>query len=236
MGMTEQYKKWASLNISDIKPMDVSEMELARMKKKVVNSKRGKAKKLKWLNVVVASLFISGIILTASTTGIAQNIKGYFQDITNWNDAVVNTQYTLGVDDIDVEVGNIVTMEGKFVVPLTVTLNNHKEEPFASMEAIGLREALLLDQSNNEISKFEIQEEPGLSNNLPFEVKEQDHLFNETIITNETRVFHINLLVNEEAITKKHPYTLKLQSLYMYKAADAPLKVNGALQVDLMFE
>lgn len=37
--MTDQYKKWANLNVEDIEPMDVTDIEKARMKQRIINKK-----------------------------------------------------------------------------------------------------------------------------------------------------------------------------------------------------
>ena len=126
MDMTEQYKKWANLDIKDIEPMEVTEIEVARMKKKVINKQKQsiKIQKHKWRNVVAASLLLLGLIVTANTTSIATSIKGYFEDVTKWNGTVVGTQNTAGVDDFSMQSGTVIESENHLLVPLTVTLHN----------------------------------------------------------------------------------------------------------------
>lgn len=237
--MTEEYKKWANLDIKDIEPMEVTEIEIARMKKKVVNNQKKalKLKKMNWRNIIAASLFLLGVIITASTTSIATNIKGYFEDVTNWNGTVVDTQYTAGIDDIKLEAGNISELENQLVIPLTLTLKNIQEEPFASMESLGLREVTLVNTLNNEIIKLEIQEEIGLRNTVSFELRGEEKLWTETTATNDSsRVFKVNFLVNDKSIIREQDYKLKIQSLYIYKTADAPLEVKGDWQINLAFK
>ena len=237
MDMTEQYKKWANLDIKDIEPMEVTEIEIARMKKKVVNKQEQavKVKKRKWRNVVAVSLFLLGLIVTANTTSIATNIKGYFEDVTKWNGTVVDTQYTAGADDVGMEVGTVIELENHLLVPLTVTLHNINEEPFASMESLGVREVLLVDHSNNEIGKLKVQEEEGLRNKVSFELEEQEKLLSEiTAVDGSSRIFKVNLLVDDKSVFKEQQYKLIIQSLYIYKTADAPLEVNGNWGIDIL--
>lgn len=238
MDMTEQYKKWANLDIKDIEPMEVTEIEIARMKKTVINKQEqtSKVKKRKWRNIIVASLFLLGVIITTNTTSIATNIKGYFEDITKWNGTVVDTQYTAGIADVTLSAGMINESKNGLLVPLTMTLNNINVEPFASIEALGIREALLIDNSNNEIGKLDIQEESGLRNNIPFELEEQDKLLSEmNLANNSSRAFKVNLLVDDKIILKEQQYKIKIQALYIYKTADAPLKVRGNWEIEVPF-
>ncbi len=232
--MTEQYKKWANLDIKDIEPMEVTEIEVARMKKKVINKQSIKVQKHKWRNVVAASLLLLGVIVTANTTSIATSIKGYFEDVTNGNGTVVGTQYTAGVDDFSMESGTVIESENHLLVPLTVTLHNITVEPFASMESLGVREVLLVDDSNNEVGKFEVQEEEGLRSKMSFELEEKEKLLSEIpAISDSSRIFKVNLLIDDKSLFKEQQYKLKIQSLYIYKPADAPLQINGNWEIDI---
>jgi hypothetical protein len=68
MDMTKQWDQWSALDIEHMEPMQVTDIEKARVKKRVIGNQRGKSVRSIWRNVAAAVL-ITGTSM--ATLGIA---------------------------------------------------------------------------------------------------------------------------------------------------------------------
>lgn len=68
MDMTNKWDEWSALDIERIEPMEVTDVEKARMKKRVIGNQRGKSVRSIWRNVAAAAI-ITGT--SVATLGIA---------------------------------------------------------------------------------------------------------------------------------------------------------------------
>lgn len=113
--MTNQYKKWANLNVEDIEPMDVTDIEKARVKKRIINKKIIKTKQPVWRIVAVALMIFVGSATTvsfampsvASQIPLIKNIINYF---TSDNDKFYEKYSEYATDIKQVQMSNGITM------------------------------------------------------------------------------------------------------------------------------
>lgn len=86
--MTKSYKDWANLDIESIEPLEVTELEKARIKQFVLGSKKKYKPSKLWRNMAAAAVILVGGTVTmgfafptvASQIPFMQNVITYFQD------------------------------------------------------------------------------------------------------------------------------------------------------------
>lgn len=113
--MTNQYKKWANLNVEDIEPMDVTDIEKARVKKRIINKKIIKTKQPVWRIVAVALMIFVGSATTVSFAmpSVASQIpliKGIINYFTSDNDKFYEKYSEYATDIEQVQMSNGITM------------------------------------------------------------------------------------------------------------------------------
>ncbi|MEK4090304.1 MULTISPECIES: DUF4179 domain-containing protein [unclassified Viridibacillus] len=113
--MTDQYKKWANLNVEDIEPMDVTDIEKARMKQRIINKKIPKIKRPVWRIAAVALMILVGSATTVSFAipSVASQfpfIKGIVNYFTSDNDKFYEQYSDYATDIEQLEISNGITM------------------------------------------------------------------------------------------------------------------------------
>ncbi|ETT83057.1 DUF4179 domain-containing protein [Viridibacillus sp. FSL R5-0477] len=113
--MTDQYKKWANLNVEDIEPMDVTDIEKARMKQRIINKKIPKIKRPVWGIAAVALMILVGSATTVSFAipSVASQfpfIKGIVNYFTSDNDKFYEQYSDYATDIEQLEISNGITM------------------------------------------------------------------------------------------------------------------------------
>ncbi|MGE7924941.1 DUF4179 domain-containing protein [Viridibacillus arvi] len=113
--MTDQYKKWANLNVEDIEPMDVTDIEKARIKQRIINKKATKIKRPIWRIVAVTLMILVGSATTVSFAipSVASQfpfIKGIVNYFTSDNDKLYEQYSDYATDIEQLEMSNGITM------------------------------------------------------------------------------------------------------------------------------
>lgn len=176
---------------------------------------RGNQKRKPYFKVFVSAVAIFVLLfglMAASDSGLATSIRGFFQDITNWQGTVTGTEYKQATEEIDIQVGEIrKNQENQFLLPLTITLKKPEEPPYMETEEITLGAFNIINQSGKEIKAelIQYQTEP-VSNGI----------------------FEVGLLLDKELLEPNNTYTLQISSVFSHKKADAPLEIKGEWQTE----
>lgn len=87
MDMKNQYKQWANLDVEQVEPMEVTDIEKARIKQRIIGKKVTKRKNYMWRNVAAAALIIGVSMTTVSFAlpAVASQIP-FMQDILSYFD------------------------------------------------------------------------------------------------------------------------------------------------------
>ncbi|MGE7919588.1 DUF4179 domain-containing protein [Viridibacillus sp. NPDC093762] len=127
--MTEQYKKWANLNVEDIEPMDVTDIEKTRMKQRIINKKMPKIKRPVWRIAVVALMILVGSATTVSFAipSVASQfpfIKGIVNYFTSDNDKLYEqySDYATDIEQLDISNGITMMIENAVYDGNTITI------------------------------------------------------------------------------------------------------------------
>jgi|GEM_PF-1326234 len=184
---------------------------------------------------VVLVLSIGLIAVNNST--LANSIKGFFKDITNWNGAITGTEYIQATEEIDIKVSNSIVESNKVLLPIEVTLKNINEALFNVIEALTIGKFKITNSSDNEINNGEIQIESISKENYSFEIDDENNLLTEIESQDlSNRKFIANLVINKEQLSSGDKYILIIESLYGHKKADAPIEIKGKWELDFIME
>ena len=186
---------------------------------------------------VAAVLVLSIGLIAVNNPTLANSVKGFFQDITNWQRAVTGTEYEQATEEIDIKISNPITKSKKVSLPIEVTFENSNKAPFNVIEALTLGEFKIVDSSGNEINYEEIQIEPASKEEYSFEINDEDKLLTEMENQELTkRRFIGSFIINKEHLRLDNKYTLIINSFYGHKKADAPIEIKGNWNLDFSIE
>ncbi len=186
---------------------------------------------------IAAALVLSIGLIAVNNPTLANSIKGFFKDITNWNGAITGTEYEQATEEIDIKISNPIVESSKVYLPIEVTFENINEAPFNAIEALTIGEFKIIDSSESEINHDEIQIESVSKEEYSFEINYEDNLLTE--IKNQDsskRKFKANLVINKEQLSLDGKFTLIIESFYGHKKADAPIEIRGNWELDFTVE
>lgn len=186
---------------------------------------------------VAAALVLSIGLIAVNNSTLANSIKGFFKDITNWNGAITGTEYVQATEEIDIKVSISIVESNKVLLPIEVTLKNINEAPFNVIEALALGKFKITDSSDNEINNGEIQIGSISKENYSFEIDDENNLLTEIESQDlSNRKFIANLVINKKQLSSGDKYILIIESFYGHKKADAPIEIKGSWELDFIME
>lgn len=217
---------------NDIERMEVPNDLSMRSKKgiyeahaEVTATKRDFWRTNSWkLGSLAGAAVLAFSILLFSTSGFADAVKGFFIDITNWNGAVIGTEYQNATNEITVVVGEKEIQSNKIFFPLVITLNEPEKGPYSILEAFSIGEFEVL-RNGETVNKEQISFEAGAKSEYGFEIKDEEKL-----LIQENHEFKTNLAIKDSSTSA---YTLVIKSFFIQSKGDAPLEVKGQWEVDL---
>ena len=146
-------------------------------------------------------------VLTTNYEAIGSATKGFFRDITGWNNAVVGTEYAQATEELKVEVVAVTTEQAHTTLALEVTLTEKEQAPWNCLEEIALGSYKIVDAVGKNIVVVE---------NINIEEQE---------VNVTDGMAQIDIVV--EQLEENTEYTLVIESMYGMKKADLPLKITG---------
>ncbi len=164
--------------------------------------------------IVAAAAVLGVCVLTTNYEAIGSATKGFFRDITGWNNAVVGTEYAQATEELKVEVVAVTTEQAHTTLALEVTLTEKEQAPWNSIEEIVLGSYKIVDADGKDVAVVENTHIEGQKANI-FDGMAQ-----------------IDVVV--EQLEGNVEYTLLIESFYGIKKADAPLKITGNWEYNLV--
>ena len=157
--------------------------------------------------IIAAAAVLGVCVLTTNYEAIGSATKGFFRDITGWNNAVVGTEYVQATEELKVEVVAVTTEQAQTTLALEVTLTEKEQIPWNCIEEIVLGSYKIVDANGKDVIVVENTHIEGQKANI-FDGMVQ-----------------IDIVV--EQLEENVEYTLLIESFYGIKKADAPLKITG---------
>jgi archaellum component FlaF (FlaF/FlaG flagellin family) len=208
-----------------------SKMGIQQAKLEERHSERIIGKKRVWGGIVSAAVLVSAII-ALNDSSLASSVRGYFRDIVNWKNEVVDTQYSQATDEIKVEANSATVQSETIIVPVTVTLQDITKPPYSTIEVLTFGDFEVVGSSGESLPNNQITVQAASDNRYEFDIKDRDKLLSEVKSpkANE-RVFQANLLLDAGFFNNNERFTLKIRSFFGQKKADSPLKIEGDWKV-----
>ncbi len=103
-----------------------------------------------WFKKPASVAAVVSLCLCFTAAAAAAGYFGFFQDITNWNGAIVGTQYEQASDEIEVSIvseENEITVYAVMVHPASV--------PYSELETLGIQSYKIVDMSGKTIVEGE---------------------------------------------------------------------------------
>lgn len=186
---------------------------------------------------VAAALVLSISLIAVNNPTLANSIKGFFKDITNWNGAITGTEYEQATEEIGISTSNLIVESNKILLPIEVTFKNINEAPFNDIEALTIGKLKINDSSGSEINYEIIQIEAISKEDYSFEIEDENNLLTEIESQDSSnRRFKANLVINKDELSSGDKYTLIIKSFYGHKKADAPIEIKGNWELDFTVE
>lgn len=196
---------------------------------------RGKMQKIiKPLGSVAAATVLFMGLIAAVNPGFASSLQGFFKDITNWNGAVIGTEYNQATEEVDVKISDLNVLDNELVLPLTVTFEKADKAPYNLVEALTLGEFAIASNSEGELTAEQIRIELLETKKFSFDIEESHKLLSEVESTAPTnREFKANLVIDKELLGSNDTFTLIIRSLYGHSKGDAPLEIKGDWKLEI---
>lgn len=174
---------------------------------KVEGKNMSKPKNIIWLKR--ASTVAAVLTICAVTVVSAGAIKGMFKDVKRWDGAVVGTEYVNATNDIEM---NISETKDEYI-SLDINFENPNDAPFAFIQEVAVTDYKILDMSNKEVLKANLNVEDGLKGNV------------------ENGRILVELPINDKLNTKQN-YKIIIETIYGLAKADQPLKITGTWECE----
>lgn len=157
--------------------------------------------------IIAAAAVLGVCVLTTNYEAIGSATKGFFRDITGWNNAVVGTEYVQATEELKVEVVAVTTEQAQTTLALEVTLTEKEQIPWNCIEEIVLGSYKIVDANGKDVIVVENTNAEGQKTEIIDGLAQID--------------------VVVEQLEQNVEYTLLIESFYGMKKADAPLKITG---------
>ena len=165
----------------------------------------------RYRNIFAAALAacIFGCAALACIPSTARSLKGYFQNVIQWNGAVTGQTYQEGADEIAIRVTDAVRDNKKFVLSVQMQVSDTQEPPFGQrfISEIALGTYRITDASGIEICVASGR---------------QEH----TAGLLEEQTAQIELVLEADAFAPGD-YVLEVASVYGLQKAEQPLEIKG---------
>ncbi|WP_353095528.1 DUF4179 domain-containing protein [Tissierella praeacuta] len=186
----------------------------------------------------VAAVFILSIsLIVVNNPTLANSIKGFFKDITNWNGAITGIEYEQATEEVDISTSNLIVESNKVLLQIEVTFKDINEAPFNVIEALTIGKFKIIDSSGSEINHKKIQIEAISKEDYSFEIEDKDNLLTEIESQDSSnKKFKANLIINKEELSSGNKYILMIESFYGHKKAEAPIEIKGNWEVNFTAE
>lgn len=181
--------------------------------------------------VTAACLALCAVAATTSP-GIASTLRGYFRDITGRFGVVTGVQYEHAAADVAVTAGTPTLRAADIVIPITLTMKRAAELPYRATEAVTLGQFMVISNQGTQISEDQVTVEPATQQTFSFDIQDKHKLLSEvkTAAQNE-RIFQGSLVIKRSVLDAGNTFTLRVDSFYQHKKADAPMETKGLWQV-----
>lgn len=174
---------------------------------KVEGKNMSKPKNIIWLKR--ASTVAAVVTICAVTVVSAGAIKGMFKDVKRWDGAVIGTEYINATNDIEMTVSGAKDEN----ITLNIIFENSNEVPFSEIQEVAITDYKILDMSNKEVLKANLNVEDGLKGKV------------------ENGRILVELPTNDKLNTNQN-YKLVIDTIYGLKKADQPLKITGTWECE----
>jgi archaellum component FlaF (FlaF/FlaG flagellin family) len=207
--------------------MGIQQAKLERHRGRIIMKKRV------FGGIVSAAVLVSAII-ALNDSSLASSVSGYFRDIVNWKNEVVDTQYSQATDEIKVEVNSATIQSENIIVPVTVTIQDITKPPYSTIEVLTFGDFEIVGSSGESLNNNQITVQAASDKHYEFDIKDSDKLLSEVKSTKSNeRVFQANLLIDAGFLNKNESFTLNIRSFFGQKKADSPLKIEGDWKVNV---
>lgn len=176
----------------------------------------------------IAAFVLVIMLVIAVEPSVASSVKGFFKDIANWKGTVIGTEYKLATGEIKVEISQPNIKTEKVVVPISITILQGNSIPYSEIEAITLGEFKVVGSSGETLHEQEVTVQAIAEKEYSFEIQDSGKLLSETITDdNKNKKFQAHLIIQKDFFESNNHLTLKINSFYGHKKADAPLEIKG---------
>lgn len=166
-----------------------------------------KPKNVTWLKRVATLAAV--VTICAITVVSADAIKGYFNDVTRLDGAIVGTEYLDATNEIEM---NVTKVEDENVT-LNITFKNPNEAPFAYIQEVAVAEYKIVDISKNEILRTSLELENAKKANI------------------ENGKISIQLSTDDK-LNAGQNYKLIVDNFYGLAKAEQPLRITGTWECE----
>ena len=184
-------------------PFDLDE-KIENIKVYTVN----KPKNIMRRTVAVVAV-LAFFLITVTVMPLASSVGGFFSDIIRFDGAITGTRYENATNDIKVDVLELTSENGNFIIPLDLTFENPTVAPFAYIQEIAVADYIILDSATGEVLKIECYPEYSGKGAV------------------KDGKASVNLLMNDAKFKEDKEYKIVIEKMYGLSKADAPLHITG---------
>ena len=160
--------------------------------------------------LIAATLMLSAAVVLAAGTG------GMFEDVKNWQGAVVGTRYVQASDEIFVQAEPAVTDGESWKMKVNVGFALPEEFPYRAIEALDIGTISVLDAQERTVACTVVEQAESAA------------------ISDGKAQFELRL--EGTPLTSGSSYVLQIESFYGLSKADQPLEITGKWRAEFSVE